>query len=142
MQLNEIQKTPYGSFFLLFRSAIREEAPREAARSGQQTAHMQRLKPTILKDSLLSDLHWAFWGPLVNETLPRPPNHPLIYPKYPLLRAIRTLLKGTWGVLVNRKASEARAGLYRGPDRLLVLPSDYPRSWAWLWLQYLPRRQG
>ena len=101
MQLNEIQKTPYGSFFLLFRSAIREEAPREAARSGQQTAHMQRLKPTILKDSLLSDLHWAFWGPLVNETLPRPPNHPLIYPKYPLLRAIRTLLKGTWGVVVG-----------------------------------------
>ena len=32
----------------------------------------------------------------------RPPNYPLLYPKYPLLRAIRTLLEGTWGVLVHR----------------------------------------
>ena len=28
---------------------------------------------------------------------PRPPNYPLLYPKYPLLRAIRALLEGTWG---------------------------------------------
>ena len=28
---------------------------------------------------------------------PTPPNYPLIYPKYPLLRAIRTLLKGLLG---------------------------------------------
>ena len=30
-----------------------------------------------------------------------PPNYPLIYPKYPLLRAIRAPLKGPWGVLVR-----------------------------------------
>ena len=30
---------------------------------------------------------------------PRPPNYPLIDPKYPLLRAIRAPLKGHWGVL-------------------------------------------
>ena len=27
-----------------------------------------------------------------------PPNYPLLYPKYPLVRAIWTLLKGPWGV--------------------------------------------
>ena len=30
-----------------------------------------------------------------------PHNYPLPYPKYPLLRAIRTLLEGSWGVLVG-----------------------------------------
>ena len=30
---------------------------------------------------------------------PTPPNYPLIYPKYALLRTIRALLKGPWGVL-------------------------------------------
>ena len=36
-------------------------------------------------------------------SIPRPPNYPiiLIYPKYPLLRAIRALLKGPWGVLAR-----------------------------------------
>ena len=33
--------------------------------------------------------------------LPRPRNYPLIYPKYPLLRAIRAPLKRPWGVLVG-----------------------------------------
>ena len=32
--------------------------------------------------------------------VPRPPNYPLIYPKYLLLRAIRAPLKGPRGVLV------------------------------------------
>ena len=27
-----------------------------------------------------------------------PPNYPLFYPKYPLLRTIRALLRGTWVV--------------------------------------------
>ena len=31
---------------------------------------------------------------------PRPRNYPLLYPKYPLLRTLRALLKGHWGVLV------------------------------------------
>ena len=34
-------------------------------------------------------------------SLPRPPNYPLTYPKYPLLRAMRAPLKGPWGVLVG-----------------------------------------
>ena len=34
-----------------------------------------------------------------------PPTTPLIYPKYPLLRTMRALLKGTWGVLVGLAAS-------------------------------------
>ena len=33
------------------------------------------------------------------KAYPAPPNYPLSYPKYPLLRAIKALLKGTWGVL-------------------------------------------
>ena len=37
--------------------------------------------------------------------LPRPSNYPPLYPKYPLLRAIRALLKGTWGVLVDPHAT-------------------------------------
>ena len=51
----------------------------------------------------------CIWGPpnLMNPDLtPRPstlepPNYPLIYPIYPLLSAIRTPLKGPWGVLNN-----------------------------------------
>ena len=38
------------------------------------------------------------------ERLPSPPNGPLIYPKYLLLRAMRAPLKGHWGVLVNGQA--------------------------------------
>ena len=30
---------------------------------------------------------------------PRPANCPVFYPKYPLLRTIRALEKGEWGVL-------------------------------------------
>ena len=37
-----------------------------------------------------------FWRP---RGSPRPPNYPLLYPKYPLLRTIRAPLKGTWGVM-------------------------------------------
>ena len=36
--------------------------------------------------------------------LPRPPNYPLIYPKYPLLRTIRALLKVSWGFLAVLRA--------------------------------------
>ena len=32
---------------------------------------------------------------------PDPPNCPLIYSKYPLLKTTRALLKGPWGVLVR-----------------------------------------
>ena len=39
---------------------------------------------------------------LQTANLPAPPNYPLSYPEYPLLRAITALLKGTWGVLVIR----------------------------------------
>ena len=42
--------------------------------------------------------------------LPRPPNYPLIYPNYPLLRAIRAPLKGPWGVLVYTFAIELGFG--------------------------------
>ena len=35
------------------------------------------------------------WG------LPAPPHYTLLYPKHPLLRTIRALLRGTWGVLVG-----------------------------------------
>ena len=37
------------------------------------------------------------WSKVRNES--KPPNYPLIYPKYLLLRAIRAPLKGHWGVL-------------------------------------------
>ena len=30
------------------------------------------------------------------SAFPRPPNYPLLYQKYPLLRAIAALLRGTW----------------------------------------------
>ena len=50
--------------------------------------------------------HHEHWPPTRNQglgfrVLPRPPNYPLTYPKYPLLRAIRAPLKGPWGVLVK-----------------------------------------
>ena len=34
------------------------------------------------------------------RALPRPPNYLLLHPKYLLLRSIRALIKGHWGVLV------------------------------------------
>ena len=43
----------------------------------------------------------------VGGSVARPPNHPLIDPKYPLLRAIRTPLKGPWGVLVATESFSA-----------------------------------
>ena len=42
-----------------------------------------------------------FWKFHIRGLLPRPPNYPLIFPKYPRLRTIRALLKGHWGVLVE-----------------------------------------
>ena len=37
---------------------------------------------------------------LNSASIPRRPNHPLLYIKYPLLRTIRAPLKGHWGALV------------------------------------------
>ena len=48
------------------------------------------------------------------HNIPRPPNYPLIYPKYLLLRTIsyiRALLKGHWEVLVVALISVARMGV-------------------------------
>ena len=55
-------------------------------------------------------LRFGFWDLRV-EGLPAPPNYPVLYPKYPLLRTIRALLKGTWGVLVGFRSFEAFLGL-------------------------------
>ena len=54
-----------------------------------------------------------------------PPNYPLIYPKYPLLRAIRTPLKGHGGVLVQ--AFERDYGAAPGVQGL---GSGKPGAWA------------
>ena len=38
---------------------------------------------------------------LDSKPAPRPPNYPLLYPKYPLLSTIRAQLTGHWGVLAG-----------------------------------------
>ena len=48
--------------------------------------------------------------------LPRPPNYPLIYPKYPLLRTIKALLRGTWGVLVGFRVWGVEGSGFRALD--------------------------
>ena len=56
---------------------------------------------------------------LYSQYRPAPPNYPLLYPKYPLLRTIRALLKGTWGVLGFRGLQllmSASVFCYSGPD--------------------------
>ena len=68
---------------------------------------------------LLTILENPTAGPHYFEPLdPKPPNYPLIYPKYQLLRAIRTLLKGPCGVLLDPKplfiSALVRPGLH-GP---------------------------
>ena len=50
--------------------------------------------------------------------LPRTPNYPLLYPKYPLLRTIRAPLKGQGGVLVASIVQDAhtQTSTYLGVD--------------------------
>ena len=50
---------------------------------------------------------YARHHPNILANTPRPPNYPLIYPKYLLLRAIRAPLKGHWGVLAVAASSAA-----------------------------------
>ena len=49
-------------------------------------------------DTLTTDLESANYCRPGRCRLPRPPNYPLIYPEYPLIRTIRALLKGPWAV--------------------------------------------
>ena len=61
--------------------------------------------------------------PLSTPTsVPRPPNYPLIYPKYPRLRAIRTLLKCPWGVrraIVSSPAAVQHGNYNQGQPRTM-----------------------
>ena len=61
----------------------------------------ERVPLLIIIAGLLRNLRWLLEA--LSSTLSRPPNYPLIYPKDPLLRTIRALLRGTWGVLVHPK---------------------------------------